>query len=95
MLCIEYKHAIIFLIIINLGQSQVIYEIVDKEIIIDADYTITNNQLSKSVSIGTTIYECGYGFWFRYSLNYPQNIIKDDLSFDLGGLYFKSNNGNF
>ena len=87
--------AIILLLILKLGKLQDIYEIVDKETIIDSDYTITNNQLSKSVSIGTTIYECGYGFWFRYSLNYPQNIVKDDLSFDLGGLYFKSNNGNF
>ncbi len=46
---------IILLLILNLGKLQDIYEIVDKETIVDSDYTISNDILSRSVEINTAV----------------------------------------
>jgi hypothetical protein len=46
--------------------------------------------LKKSVTSVNNIVECGYGFWFRFSLINPKKIYayKTGDIYDLGGLYF-------
>ncbi len=74
-----------------------IYTIVDNNNIILSDFTTTNEKLSLTITNDQFVNELGYGFWFRYSLNYPKMIFAElpQGTADLGGIYFSDSSSTF
>ena len=88
----------VYLIILpNLIFLQNIYKIVENNNIILSDFTTSNDKLLKTITNDQFVYECGYGFWFRYSLNYPKIILTElpNGTADLGGIYYSDSSTVF